>query len=303
MEDKILRKVKGLLDKANNTKNPHEKDIFFSKAEELMRKHTIELFMLEALEDGKGREPELRNISFPLVDYDYDFNDNLYSLFSTLASHIGVRPAPFTHQKDRLQRLCVGWPQDLDFLEVLFTSLYVDILANMSPVWREDLEEGENLHAFKSSGYTWKDIWLKRLKALGLEYMDHPWERKHGVRWTNVYKKWADANGIDRQDSSSLRYYRRDFGSGYVNEISTRLRELRNSRDEGEEVGLVLVDRKNALDEFFEERYPTPKPTEVTATKTKSVAKTRYRNLNGGAYRAGKAQGRRANIGQTSINQ
>ena len=304
MEDKILRKVKGLLDKANSTKNEHEQEAFFKKAEELMRKHTIEMFMLEALDDSKGREPELRNIKFPLVQYDHDFNDNLYALFSTIAIHIGVRVAPATAQKDRMQRLCVGWTQDLDFLEILFTSLYVDIVANMSPTWDEDLDEGANLHAFKSAGFTWKDIWQKRLAALELEYYDHPWERKHGVRWTNVYKKWAEANGIDRQASSSLRWYRRDFGSGYVNKISERFREIRKTREgETEEVGLVLVDRKNVLDEFFEEQFPPPPPIDPSLLKNYKPAKTRYRNMNGGAYRAGQAQGSRANLGQTSIKQ
>ena len=300
-DQKMLKRIQGLLDKANGTTNEHEKEAFYNKAEELMRKHSVELFMLDAAnDDRKGREPIVKHVDLPLVRGDWEFNDNLARLFAELCQHFGVRVAPFSAQKESLKRLVVGWEHDIAFLEVLFTSLFVDIMANMKPKWDPEAPEGENLHKFKSTGYKWEDIWYIRCEALDLH---EPWERKHGVRWTNVYKKWADATGTDRQMSSSLRYFRLDFGYGYVQEVSTRLRTMRDSRNEGPEVGLVLADRKSDLDKFFEELYPPPpqKPVDPNAPKPKPV-KYKTRNLNSGAYRAGRSQGRRADLGQTRIN-
>lgn len=292
---KMLRKVKGLLDKAHGTTNEHEKEAFFAKADELMRKFTIEEFMLDALDTSRDRTPEVR-IFERRVTGDWEFDDNLMRLFQVLCTHVGVKIV-YRASPTRV----VGWSQDLEFLDLLYTSLEVDIKANMKPKWNPAIPEGENLHNFKSCGFKWEDIWYERQKAMGTA--DGPWQRKHGVRWTNVYKKWADATGTDRQMSSNLQHFRSDFGYGYVQEVSDRLRKIRETREgDTEGVALVLRDRKSDLEKFIEDNWPTPPPPPPDPNaKPQKLPKMRYRSMNTGAYRAGRAQGAKADLGQKGV--
>lgn len=293
-DQSVLRKVKGLLDKAHSTTNEHEKEAFFAKADELMRRYTIEEFMLEQLDESKGRTPVIRDYDIPRVDGDFEFNDNLARLFVTLCNHTGIKIV----YRARPTKI-VGWQQDLDFLDILFTSLYTDLMANMKPRWDPDLPEGENLHNFKQAGFKWEDIWYEKCKVTG---ESEPWQRKHGVRWTNVYKKWADRTGTDRQMSSGLRYFRIDFGYGYVQEVADRLRRIREAREQdAEHVAIVLKDRKSELEDFIEEHWPTPPPAEVTPGTGGRVPKIKTRSLNTSAYRAGRKQGAKADLGQGRI--
>lgn len=295
----VLFKIRKLLEKAAASDYGPESEAFFAKADELMLKFAVQEFELAAADPNRKHDPEIRDLDMPLYgELDYEFLNNMLRLFKVLAMHVGVREIKLGQGKAKV----VGWPEDLDFLEMLFSQMTLDLFSNMQPRWDFDKPEGDNLHAFKSSGHKWADIWNIYQKALHPDaefiHLRLPWERKHGVRWTSVYKKWADANGVDRQMSSNLKYYRSDFGFGYVNEISARLRDVRKIRDDESEGGLVLVSRKSKLDEFMDVNFPPPLRAEIDPNAPKvRLPKIHYRSLNQSAASRGRAVGSRADIG------
>lgn len=101
------------------------------------------------------------------------------------------------------------------------------------------------------------------------------------------------------------RAYRRSWLIGFVNEVTSRVREAERSAvahaeaerqattngessvSTGRSTALVLADREQAVRQAFAEEYPSVRKSRTTFT--------------GSGYGAGQAAGRRANIGQTGL--
>jgi hypothetical protein len=115
-DERVLSKIRALLAKAESTEFPEEAEALSARAQELMAKYSIDHALLAA-EAGRRDEPASRRLP---VDNPYQAAKA--SLLSAVATANRCRSV----QYERLGLSAViGFPADLDAVELLFTSLLV----------------------------------------------------------------------------------------------------------------------------------------------------------------------------------
>lgn len=255
--EKVLERVQKLLAKAEGTEYEEERAIFVKKADDLMTKYMVEQWEVDQFSRAisKQRKPELREFRFDTSN-EWEVRNALANMFAATARFCRCELGPIWTSSGKV----VGYPADLNYLEMLFISLQVQMASALTPHWDPTLSEGENIHNLKMAGMKWQDIY----------YIQHPegtWERRHGVRYTNVYKKWAEQTGTERQQTSGVKEYREQFIRAYTRRIKERLQKIDQVREE-ETAGYSLVrvsiadDLKEALYQHFPSQRPHPEECE-----------------------------------------
>lgn len=122
-DERVLRKVRALLAKAESTDFEEEAEAFTAKAQELMRTHAIERAVTEA--DGPHRSaPNARRLWL-----DAPYVDGKWVLVNEVA---GSNHCRCVLLKDLGVATLVGYPADLDAVELLSTSLLVQATRAMN---------------------------------------------------------------------------------------------------------------------------------------------------------------------------
>jgi hypothetical protein len=119
---RMLDRVRALLAKAESTEFPKEAEALSARAQELMARHRIDRALLAAASGGAG-EPSGRRLA---VDSPYEAPKTV--LLDVVATANGCRLV-----WHRSLGLCtvLGFPGDLDAVELLFTSLLAQATAAM----------------------------------------------------------------------------------------------------------------------------------------------------------------------------
>ena len=276
--DPILQRVQKLMDKAWSTTFPEERESLLAKAEELMLKYSIDMALLQdpnrpnSAPFVKFAKPELREIYYFGTDsaiayeYGWDVINACQSMFFSLARHVGVKIG--YHQPSKVK--VVGFPADIDFLEMLYVGLKLHMMASISPTVDKALTWEENLAKFKNAGLKWEEI---HYKLRGAHLPDYPysnragdphgrlWERPMGVRFTGVYKRWAEAHPEVPRNMDNPDAWRRGFIAGYVDMIHERLSRMRaavvaNDRN----LPALISDKLDLVQIALEEFFPPPPP-------------------------------------------
>lgn len=321
-EDRMLTRIQKLIDKAYGNTTEEEKKSLLAKADELMVKFSIEQFQLQdpnrpnTAPNVKGSQPELRHINFTFREegddpLDWDVKSAMKTMFHGVCEHLFVRIGSINSE----QAHCVGYPADLDFLEMYFLGLKMHIVANLSPSVDPEITWQENLHPLKMSGRTWEAIHYKLMNGHpDYPYKDQQWERKIGVRFTAEYKK---QEGNRRVTPTNMRVWRTDFISGYVRRLQQRLIESRRETiRQNENLPALIADKKSVVDEALWAQFPDLRPCpegcqcdkchicsdkecqRVRCRRSRMPApRVRYRNLNTSAYNAGTRIANTADIG------
>ncbi len=123
IDQRMLEKVRGLLAKAESTSYEAEAETYTAKAQELMTRHSIDYALLAA-QTGARDEPVARRIA---VDGPYEAEKvDLLAVIAraNLARAVWLRTVGLV--------TVVGFPGDLDAVEVLFTSLLVQATRAMT---------------------------------------------------------------------------------------------------------------------------------------------------------------------------
>src|SRR4051812_16704394 len=173
---KMLERVRALLAKANGTNFPEEADAFRAKADELMTAYAIEQWQVDAAQEGiQGRpQPERRDVDFSWYS-GTPFRDQLWWIYQDLADHCRCKAVVdkiFGYRENR--RIPVlGLPADLDYLDMLFTSIMFDFARKVDPKPDpERLSYEENLAMLKEAGLGWPEITRLMVNAGMLEYKE-----------------------------------------------------------------------------------------------------------------------------------
>jgi hypothetical protein len=158
----MLRKVRGLLDTADSFEsggNSAAAQSYREKAEQLIASWSIQEFELDMANDPRAThtKPEQR-------DYDYgtfppEIRTPLIQLFGNLARHCGVKLGVYRYDR----AVVVGFPQDIDYLDMLFTSVRLHMSASIRPTASREMGYEASLAILKESGLKWKEIYLKLL--------------------------------------------------------------------------------------------------------------------------------------------
>lgn len=120
--DGVLHKVRSLLAKAESTTFPDEAEALTAKAQQLMDRHAIDRAMVAA-STGRGSGPEGREVTI-----DAPYAREKYLLLAAVAR--ANRSRAVFAQHDGVATV-VGFPEDQETIELLFTSLLLQATSTM----------------------------------------------------------------------------------------------------------------------------------------------------------------------------
>ena len=132
-QERALRRIRGLLDKAGSTSFGAEADALYDKAAELMARHRIDAALLEA-----SRSPGERT---PVVERPVDLGAGQYvrarlQLIHHVALNHGCRVLTHTTRDGRVATV-VGVRDDCERVELLYTSLLLQATRLAGAAWAE----------------------------------------------------------------------------------------------------------------------------------------------------------------------
>lgn len=264
---KMLERVRALLAKAASTNFPEEADAFRAKADELMTNYSINLWQVQMAQDGVQRtvKPEAREFDWSWWSKGADlYRSALSNIFQDVVHHCRCQMVWDKQNWSRdngkyvLKFPVVGLPADLDYMDMLFTHLMMDLIRQVDPL--PDPEQGliENCQRLRLAGLDWFEITRRLIDAGMVEDPEpgQPWRRTGG--WKNRLplryrlserlgsqtRKWAKAND-ERTGYPHVKTYRRNFSLGYADRVNARLREMCRSStaayDRGHEAGSMAL--------------------------------------------------------------
>lgn len=298
---KMLTKVQALLSRAASTTFEAEADACRQKANDLMLAYSIAEFELAGLGQAEAPKPVVREV--PNWAYQsglpWDVSNALQSVYSICLAFCKVLSAPTSTYQTRV---LVGLPADIDYVELMFTSLYLECVMRLAPKAEASRPMIENLVLLKETGHKWEYIG-HRLYDIG--QLDKPYTRNTGVRFTKLYADYCKANNRD-QVRMNPDVYKRSFIEGFRIGVSQKLREMAAANDhtmEGSGAGLVLRDARVDVAAFFNEMFPPPPPPkpltpEEEAALKKALGKIKYvtRTYSSVARDRGRAAGAEAAV-------
>lgn len=328
-DEGILRKIQKLIDKAYGNTTDAEQAALLAKADELMLRYSIDaLRLMDPLRPNTAprvhnSQPVVRVMRVEFQGGDYYTNAAMVTLFRHVARHLFVRIGNITWKEAKV----VGYPADLEILEMFFTKLKLHLVASLVPRPTHGKPWQESMANMKNAGYRWQDIHYRLSEAAlpDYPYTGQVWERRFGVKFTAEMKKLADKGVImERNTSSNLENWRYDFINAYVTRLGQRLTEVRSATiGDNPNLPALLKDKKSEVDEAYWNEFPNERPhapdcqcdqchgichdPACKREQCKRAAKermkpVRYRKVqtrayNGSAYRAGASAANSADLG------
>lgn len=123
IDERVLGRIRALLAKAESTTFPAEAETFTAGAQALMARHSIDHALLAALDQSSSEEPTGRRIG---IDNPYDGPKAML-----LAAVAEANRCRTVWSRELGFSTVVGFPADMDAVELLFTSLLVQATTAM----------------------------------------------------------------------------------------------------------------------------------------------------------------------------
>lgn len=268
--EKMLEKVRALLAKADSTEFEGEAEVFRQKADQLMEQYAIDQWMVENAQAAVGARPKPVK---KMLDFDWWYkssqSNHLWGMFLSVARHCRVVVAVRGHGKDGnpySQMPVIGLESDIQYFDLLFTSLMLQMGKQLEPGIDGITDLGEAVFTLRQAGISWPRITQKVYQAglvkLTAKELATVNEIRAGrlftfengsdplaadeVTWeilsdyfmedvrTNIKNRLANANRayIKRTGKQADRnyvkpaVYQRSFAYGFVERVSVRLRDM-----------------------------------------------------------------------------
>jgi hypothetical protein len=315
---KKLAVVRGLLAKADSTTHEGEAQVFRDRADVLMAKYAIEEFEVQQDDDLDHRRPEPESRPVDITWYwQHSQATSLLSLMMDVARHCrcviviwvpaertsgGMNMRTGQRTPDKLELPVVGMPSDLDYFDMLFTHLMLQLEKGLEPKPDPDKSMEENLAIMKEAGMKWQRIadLLAQAGQLPQHEVGGP---VHRLGLSSIYTRFCDRTGRKRLRVSPG-VYQRSWSEGFVMAVNEKFRRQRRFREEkptdakyapGMDKGmqLALRDITEVVRAKAEELYPK-EPASGKARRSRGRIDKRKRDY--GAQSQGMAAGARADI-------
>lgn len=297
---KMLERVRALLAKADSTEFPGEAESFRSKADALMTQYAIDQWMVNAAQEATdGRpKPEARYFDFSWW-YDSERRSELWELFCDTAYHCRCVVALRGHGTQSYKKMpVIGIPSDLDYLDMLFTDLMLQMGKQLEPRPDANGELGEQVYLLRQAGQPWpriteqifkvglvtptkkeraqveahRDMWRNHRQygeKQPVSGSDVTWdELKNSMAWTDMKNRLANANRRyvkehnlqDERNYVKPGIYQRSFAIGFVEEVGRRFRAMvrEQTAEHSGSMELALRDIREVALSLYEEMWPTP---------------------------------------------
>lgn len=287
----VIRKVQALLERAESSGFTAEADACRKKADEMMMAYSLSQWEVDQRRSKEQRQtPEVRDIH--IAGADSQVRDNLVSLLGIVTQHLEVRAVVYGlyNKRSPISAKVVGYPAELDYCEMLYTSLRVQMEANLVPKIDPKMSFEENLALLKEAGMKWADIHQ-------ILDPDTPFTRNIGVRYTKMYTDFCLENDRERMYTSPVTY-QRNFAEGFINKVSIRLHDIRahrraNEQSSGSGMEIMLRDKRKDINDFYKDMFGHTSP----------ISKKGPGKFDNSAYSRGSEAGSRADLGQTRVGQ
>lgn len=264
---KKLEQIRALLAKADSTDYPAEAETFRAKADELMTSYAIEAWMVE---EGSGEArpvPGARLFSLGWY-WNNPRRDELWDLFHAVAYHCRCSVVWWDNSDDQN---VVGLPADLDYFDMLFTSLMLEMGKGLEPRPSPGETVEQNSYRLRSAGMGWFRLAELLFEAGLIEVprgvmtdkhdnmldgatpwsrLDHATQTAMKNRLASVTRNYRRKEGLPDYTRSHPSVYQRSFAMGFVKEIKRRFRVLRERAEQpsgGTGTELVLRDIRDVV--------------------------------------------------------
>lgn len=268
--NKILNTVRNLIAKAEGTDNETEADAYRAKADKMMMDYAIEQAELDATKPAEFRiKPE--RLTFKICPSGHKLEQYFIDLVATIAAHVRCEVVYFNAYRKYgdTSAFCIGYSSDLQYLELLFTTLFLHMSGEVEPHPDHSKSFDENVHMLHEAGVKWARI----ANLMNHSFRTKPWNQgwrdavkmgkdndqdtlvpwPDGHRLINAYRRWCKEIGEEPRAIVSPIAWQRNFCDSYVGRISTRLWEMRQANP-GTGGGLVL--RQESVKEMMDEIFP-----------------------------------------------
>lgn len=251
-----LAKIAKLIEQADHFRRHGEDgsaDAALARADAMMTKYAIDRAMLDLAKPANTREvPTSVDIDFPDSEH---WGDELSLVLGTLASGARLR---VTLRPWRRQAILVGFPADIEYVQMLWTGIYLAFVSKIDPGWDADRPADENIKILKESGRSWG--WIAE------QANEHGFEcTPNDGRLKAAYRRQCRAEGVEPTAHTQRHAaYRASFVQSFCSTVRSRLyRQNRVSEDIVQSSGnaLVLADRFGDVEAKFYEMFPNLRPT------------------------------------------
>lgn len=309
--ESILGKVRGLLATADHPNTPIEMaENYRTQAEALMFKYRLD----EATASGYsgegegGLKPVWRKIA--LTDYGSEFSHYYRDLAGTAAYHVGARSVTKREHNPALGKHeivmdAVGYESDLRFMDLILTAALLEFSKRLEPSFDQNLTVAENIYNMRHAG-------MERKRIAKIVFGD--WKTENEMKAknrkvTNLFKEESLRRGEDPMTllgrGNNMITYRASYADGFVTQFYLRLQRMRQAHG-AEDKGLVLMSRKENVDEAFYEKYEHLRPVPVNPdaepikVKVGKPRKFKPRPFNDKAYDRGADAARAVDLGKNA---
>ena len=320
---KMLEKVRALLAKADSTDFAGEAEVFRAKADQLMTAYAIEQWDVDAANGAQASRPrpEARQMDFSWWTNRVAQHENLWCLFMDTARHCRCVVAVRGYGSGGYSTMpVIGLASDLDYLDMLFTHLMLQMQQQMHPKVDTSKRLAENAFAMRSAGKSMRegrDAMAPLLWAAGMLPLTNAQQEK--VPYVTPETSWQQlpsplqkslVGRVRRAINEEAkrrevlvpdvhpRVWQRSFAMGFVSEVGTRFRRMRTDQQAATggstgSMALAVRDiREQALD-VYEEMWPAPEDTGSSRGGRALTREVRYSHRAAGA---GREAGAKADI-------
>ena len=321
---KKLEQIRALLAKADSTDFPEEAEACRAKADALMTSYAIDQWTVNAAQDAVGERPTpvVRHVDFSWWRTS-SRSDDLWSLFVNVADHcrcvVAVRG--YGNSGDWSKIPVIGLDSDLDYFDMLFTSLMLEMGKKLEPSPSADKTPGENVFTLRQAGMPWPRIVEKMFNIGQVRPTDRQlakFQLPSSIEWSDVphgleremQKKLATVNRAyvaehDLQEQRNYvnpQVYQRSFALGFVSEVNARMRKMRRDQEDAGggstgSVALAIRDIRSVAVDLYNEMFPPEQ--RVSRGRGRALARDN-KKIDGTAYMTGTHEGRKANIANKS---
>jgi hypothetical protein len=275
---KILERVRALLAKADGTNFSEEADAFRAKADELMTAYAIEQWQVQQAQAKtyERPKPEVRQFNFEWWGRSARSGE-LWQMFIDVSYHCRCVVATRGYGSGGYRTIpVIGQPSDLDYFDLLFTHLMLQMGKQLEPKPDPSMSFGENAYTLRMSG-------MNRLRIATLMWEAHlvpdtdtsaPLQlRNHDGKYSPAAKKvlralrkageeYAAEKGLDTTKVSPG-VWQRSFALGFVRTIDRRLTHIREMQQEKSTPGapsmaIALQDIRKQAADLYDELWPRP---------------------------------------------
>jgi hypothetical protein len=280
----MLEKVRKLLAKANDSGvTEPESESFRQKADEIMTAYAIEAWEIEMAKEGTRSKPLKRDFDFSWYQESLDtpLRSALWTIWWEVSRHCRVVTVTMKRDVSAKSMPVIGMESDLDYFDMLFTSLMLQLSMKSDPRPSDKLSLEENLAAMREAGFGWDKI-TRRLIEAGLvddpepelpfprDRADWKWACRDrfllSERLVRRYRSWCKENNRP-QTYTNVKTYREHFAAGFAGAIGERLYQMRRESERvydadhsGNSAAIAIRDIRQVVQEAVWEFYPEFRP-------------------------------------------